>query len=320
MNSFERDVISSINQFRLKPKSIDHDLELVRKGLSRLRPNDPFLTEIDTFIKQLQSLKPMSKCEYNETLSQIAKQEVKKFTRDEKYNKYRDSNDLRSIIPKEYQNQNCSLVADDGADEPETVVPKVLLNKIDKAKHGRTTLTNPKYTQVGIGHDVFDGENYIVIIFANEYVSDEPDVELPDGDLSELKKAFDILDIEKNGKIKINETLDLMKKMRFDVDNPDLYDIFDQMADRNIVTWPKFASIANERMTDRKTDDGLRTIFNLFIDNPDKNTITFDTFKYLAKEIGENLSDDELRRILKNCTKNGGEISFDDFVSYMKVK
>ena len=71
---------------------------------------------------------------------------------------------------------------------------------------------------------------------------------------------------------------------------------------------------------DRKTDDGLRTIFNLFIDNPDKNTITFDTFKYLAKEIGENLSDDELRRILKNCTKNGGEISFDDFVSYMKVK
>ena len=106
MNSFERDVISSINQFRSKPKSIDHDLELVRKGLSRLRPNDPFLTEIDTFIKQLQSLKPMNKCEYNETLSQIAKQEVKKFTRDEKYNKYRDSSDLRSIIPKEYQNQD----------------------------------------------------------------------------------------------------------------------------------------------------------------------------------------------------------------------
>jgi len=320
MDSFEREVLSHINQFRSNPKSITHGLELLRKGLSRLKPNDPFLTEIDNFTKQCQSMKPMKKCEYNQVLSQIAKQEVKKYTKNDKLNKYRDASDLRSIIPKEYQNQDCSLIADDGADESENVVPKVLLNKLDKSKHGRTTLTNGKYSQVGIGHEVYDDENYIVIIFANEYVSDEPVVDLPEGDLSELKKAFDILDVDKNGKIRIQDTLNIMKRMRFDVENPDLYDIFDEMGDKSIVTWPKFASIANERMTDRKSDDGLKTIFNLFIDDSEKNTITFDTFKYLAKEIGENLSDDDLRRILKNTTKNGGEITFEDFAGYMKVK
>ena len=32
-------------------------------------------------------------------------------------------------------------------------------------------------------------------------------------------------------------------------------------------------------MTDRKTREGLETIFNLFIDDPDKDTLTLNNYK-----------------------------------------
>ena len=38
-------------------------------------------------------------------------------------------------------------------------------------------------------------------------------------------------------------------------------------------------------MTDRETKEGLLTIFYLFIDDPKKNTITFETFKKICNEI-----------------------------------
>ena len=52
-----------------------------------------------------------------------------------------------------------------------------------------------------------------------------------------------------------------------------------------------------QRISDRKTEDGLRTIFELFIDNPKASTISVDTFKKICKEIGETLTDEELRRV-----------------------
>ena len=88
---------------------------------------------------------------------------------------------------------------------------------------------------------------------------------------------------------------------------------------KDIVTWPFFASFINDRLTDRKTDFGLRTIFDLFIDNPDKESITFDTFKKICRDIGETISEDEMKIVLQNATENGDQISFKDFCKYMRI-
>ena len=321
LTSFERMVIDEINNFRANPKSIEHSIEVLKRGLSRLRPGDSFLKEIDVFISQLKSMKPMQKLVINEALCKTAKEEVKNYTLDEDYPCFQDKDKLKGTIPNQYLTENPGLVADSGAEEPSNVVPKILLNRLDKFKHGRSMLTNPNYTQIGIGHEIFEDENYIVVIMANKYQSDEPEVPLPEGDLSELKKAFDCLDRYKDQKLRINEIISIMKDMSFDKTNPDIYDIMCDMVSKgaDYVSWNKFASIANARMTDRKTDDGLSTIFSLFIDNPQKETITFDTFKHIATEAGVELSDDELKKILENSTKNGNEITYEEFVEYMKV-
>ena len=96
-------------------------------------------------------------------------------------------------------------------------------------------------------------------------------------DLTELKQAFDLFDHDGSQKIRIKECLDGMRSVNFDKTNPILFDIIRDLEDNEWCSWPKFAYQVNLRMTDRQSREGLKTIFNLFIDkkNPNFDHILF---------------------------------------------
>ena len=314
---FAKDVIRELNKFRSNPKSIQHQCEVIRKGFSRIKSGDPFLNEIDYFVKELESMKQLPQLELNEVLSEAATKELPNFRGKASYKKYRRTDNIGNIVPDYYLVANPAMVADDGADEPINVLTKILLDKQDRLKDGRDILCDPKFTQVGIAHEIFDDENMVILIFATEYIEDEPDYELPEGDLSELKKAFDILDTEGKEKLNMKEVMRNMDELEFYKTNPTLYSILKDVSDKEKCSWPKFAYFANARMTERDTKEGLSTIFNLFIDNPDKGTITFETFKKICNEIDCGLSELQLKEILEKATNNGDEITFKEFQEYM---
>ena len=317
---FEKEILSELNSFRDNPKSIQHQIEVLAKGISRLRPKDPFLKEIDDFILTIERIPKMSQVYLNRTLCQVARDEVKKYSRnDSTYIPYLTGNQLKGIVPGGFLNENAALIADSGADEAETVVPKLLLNKMDKEKKGRKILCTPEYTQVGIASTEFEGENYYVLLLANNDVEETGEPELPNVDLTELKQAFDLFDHDGSQKIRIKECLEGMKAVDFDKTNPILFDIIKDLEENEWCSWPKFAFHVYSCITDRNTDEGLRTLFDLFIDDPEKETITLDTFKRICQEVGENMSNEELRNILEITTQSGNDISFDDFCQYMKL-
>ncbi len=316
-SKFAKDVIRELNKFRSNPKSIQHQCEVIRKGFSRIKSGDPFLNEIDYFVKELESMKQLPQLELNEVLSEAAKKELPNFRGKASYKKYRRADNIGNIVPDYYLVASPAMVADDGADEPINVLTKILLDKQDRLKDGRDILCDPKFTQVGIAHEIYDEENMVILIFATEYIEDEPDYELPEGDLSELKKAFDILDTEGKGKLNMKEVMSNMDELEFYKTNPTLYSILKDVSDKEKCSWPKFAYFANARMTERDTKEGLSTIFNLFIDNPDKGTITFETFRRICNEIDCGLSDLQLKEILEKATNNGDEITFKEFQEYM---
>jgi Ca2+-binding EF-hand superfamily protein len=316
-SKFAKDVIKELNKFRSNPKSIQHQCEVIRKGFSRIKSGDPFLNEIDYFVKELDSMKQLPQLELNEVLSEAAAKELPNFRGKSSYKKYRRADNIGNIVPDYYLVASPAMVADDGADEPINVLTKILLDKQDRLKDGRDILCDPKFTQVGIAHEIFDEENMVILIFATEYIEDEPDYDLPEGDLSELKQAFDILDTEGKEKLNMKEVMRSMDDLEFYKTNPTLYSILKDVSDKEKCSWPKFAYFANKRMTERNTKEGLSTIFNLFIDNPDKGTITFETFKRICNEIDCGLSDLQLKEILEKATNNGNEITFKEFQEYM---
>ena len=342
---FEKDIFKEINSFRQNPKSIQHQIEVLGKGISRLSPRDPFIKEINDFTGKISTIPKMPPLSLNQTLNQIAKVEVKKYSRNEStYNPYLSGDQLKGILPEGFLSQNCGLIADSGADEAQTVVAKLLLNKMDKEKKGRKILCTSDYTQVGIANTEFEGENYYVMIFAKNDVKNESNVkneknakneknvnikkveevtegqpELPNIDLPELKQAFDLYDHDGSQTINIKECLDGLKLVDFDKTNPILYDIIKDLENEETCSWPKFAFHIYNCITDRNTDEGLRTLFDLFIDDPEKDTITLETFKRICKDVGDNVSDEELKNILEITTQSGNDISFDDFCQYMKL-
>ncbi len=316
---FAESVIKELNKFRANPKSIQHQCETIRKGFSRLKAGDPFLNDIEYFVKALDSMKQLPTLEYNEVLSQAARKELPNFRGKASYKKYRRTDGVRGIVPDYYMGSSPAMVADDGADEPINVLTKILLDKQDRLREGRDILCDPKFTQVGIAHEVFDEENMVILIFANQYVEDEPQYDLPPGDLSELKKAFDILDVNGKGKLDIKQIMKSLDDMEFYKTDPTLYSIFKDLSDREKCSWPKFAVYANARMSDRESKEGLSTIFNLFIDNPDKGTISFETFKKICNELDSGFSEQQLIDILKSSTNNGDELTFKEFEELMTM-
>jgi Ca2+-binding EF-hand superfamily protein len=315
---FAQNVLRELNKFRQNPRSIQRQCDLVRKGFSRIRHGDPFLKEIEYFIQEIQTMNSLPVLELNDNLTEAAKKELPNFIGNESYKKYRRSGDLDGIVPDLFMKSNPAMVADDGADEPINVLTKVLLDKQDRFKEGRNILCDPKFTQVGIAHEVFEEENWVICIFAGKEEEPEPEIDLPEGDLTELKKAFDILDAKGTGKLDMVEIKKTMDNMRFYQTDPDLYSILKDLSDNDKCSWPKFASYANKKLTDRKTQEGLETIFSLLIDDPDKDTITFETFRKICNELDSGLSEEQIRDMLKASTKNGKEITFEEFEEYMK--
>ena len=318
-SKFAENVIKELNKFRSNPKSIQHQCEVIRKGFSRIRAGDPFLNEIDYFLKTLDTMKQLPTLEINEVLSTAARKELPNFRGKSNYKKYRRADEIRGIVPEIYMSARPAMVADDGADEPINVLTKILLDKQDRFKDGREILCDARFTQVGIAHEVFDEENMVILIFATEFIEDEPNYELPEGDLTELKKAFDILDVEGKEKLNVKEIMKNLDELQIYKTDPIIYSIFKDLSDRDRCSWPKFATFANAKMSDRESKEGLSTIFNMFIDDPNKGTISFDTFKKLCLEIDSGLSEKELSEIFKAATSNGKELTFKEFQEFMLI-
>ena len=133
LDKFEKEIFNHINSFRTNPESIRHQIEILKIGLGRLASKDPFLFEIDDFIESLSKIPKMPPVVINKFLCDIAASEVKKYSKDEdNYGSFKTGKELEGILPENYMKENPALAADNGADYAESIVPKLLLNKLDE--------------------------------------------------------------------------------------------------------------------------------------------------------------------------------------------
>ena len=52
--------------------------------------------------------------------------------------------------------------------------------------------------------------------------------------------------------------------------------------------------VISDKIGNKELKEGIRRIFDLFIDDPNDGTITLSSLKKISKELGENMSDEEL--------------------------
>ncbi|CAI9539867.1 unnamed protein product [Staurois parvus] len=110
-----------------------------------------------------------------------------------------------------------------------------------------------------------------------------------------------------------------MRALGFDVKKADVLKIlkdYDSEATGKI-TFDDFNEVVTDLILDRDPQEEMLKAFKLF-DDDDSGKISLRNLRRVARELGENMTDEELRAMIDEFDKDGdGEINIEEFISIM---
>ncbi|KAG7476905.1 centrin-3 [Megalops cyprinoides] len=143
--------------------------------------------------------------------------------------------------------------------------------------------------------------------------------ELTEEQKQEVKEAFELFDTDKDKEIDYHELKVAMRALGFDVKKAEVLKILKEYdrEGRGKITFEDFSEVVTDRILDRDPREEILKAFKLF-DDDDSGKISLRNLRRVARELGENMSDDELRAMIDEFDTDGdGEISQEEFISIM---
>uniref|UniRef100_A0A672NHP6 Caltractin-like n=1 Tax=Sinocyclocheilus grahami TaxID=75366 RepID=A0A672NHP6_SINGR len=123
-----------------------------------------------------------------------------------------------------------------------------------------------------------------------------PKPELTEEQRQEIKEAFDLFDTDGSGNIDVKELKVAMRALGFE---PKKEEIKKMIADidkegSGVIGFNDFLSMMTQKMSEKDSKEEILKAFRLF-DDDCTGKISFKNLKRVAKELGENLTDEELQ-------------------------
>ena len=148
---------------------------------------------------------------------------------------------------------------------------------------------------------------------------------LSEDEIEEIKQAFDLFDTQQKGVIDPKELISAMQSLGFDQKNPTIFEMIRNLETYETeksggVSFDAFLDAIVNQLGDKESKEGLERIFKLFIDDPNHDTLTINSIKKIARELGEDMNNDELTDMLQRASNNGYELTFEEFYDIMKKK
>ena len=136
-------------------------------------------------------------------------------------------------------------------------------------------------------------------------------------ELNSLEKSFKLF-ADRNGIMNLNNMVIAMKELKFDQSEPVVYDIISEIESENStgLTYDEFVDKLTEKLQDRESDKATERVFDLFVEDP-KGTVTYEVLKKVHENIGEDASEDDLKRLIKSGASNGTDSPYEEFRSIM---
>ena len=136
-------------------------------------------------------------------------------------------------------------------------------------------------------------------------------------ELHSIEKAFKLF-ADRNGIMQLNNMLIAMKELKLDQSEPVIYELIEEL-DSEIktgLTYDDFVGKLTEKLQDRESQRSTERSYELLVEDPN-GTLNFQALKKVANEIGDQTSDEDLQRLIKNGASNGNDISYDEFHAIM---
>ena len=108
-------------------------------------------------------------------------------------------------------------------------------------------------------------------------------------EVDEIKQAFDLFDTNGTGKIDPKELKAAMQSLGFDSKNPTIFQLIADLdtpeaAKNGGIDFDNFVEAINDKLGDKESKEGIRRIFDLFIDDPNSDTITLNSSQRTWRE------------------------------------
>ena len=136
-------------------------------------------------------------------------------------------------------------------------------------------------------------------------------------ELHSIEKAFNLF-ADRNGMMNLNNMVIAMKELKFGESEPVIYDIISELESENkaSLSYDDFVDKLTEKLQDRDSQKATERVFDLFTEDP-KGTVTYEVLKKVHQDIGEEASEDDLKRLIKSGASNGTDIPYEEFHSIM---
>lgn len=136
----------------------------------------------------------------------------------------------------------------------------------------------------------------------------------------EIKEAFDIFDSEKTGRMDYHELKVAVRAMGFEIKKAEALELMSRYdrEETGYIGFEAFEDIMLHRYANQDPIDEIRKAFQLF-DEDKSGKISFRSLKRIARDLGEKLTDDELRGMIDEFDQDqDGAINEDEFVEIMQ--
>ena len=142
--------------------------------------------------------------------------------------------------------------------------------------------------------------------------------------MEELKEAFQLFDTNHSGNIDSREFKAAMRALGFPIKKQDVIKYFKEIPKdvTESLTFEEFIRIVAPIMPKRDSKEEIYKIFQLF-DEDNTGKISFKNLRKIALEVGEQLTDEEIKEMINEADRSAHQeqlIDFDDFYRIMKKK
>jgi Ca2+-binding EF-hand superfamily protein len=144
---------------------------------------------------------------------------------------------------------------------------------------------------------------------------------MTEAEVEEIREAFNYFDKDGSGTIDVNELKQAMQELGFEAKNQTVYRMIQDLDKDGSgqIDFDEFLDMMCARVNKDHPEDNKK-IFRLF-DDDSTGKISLKNLRRVAHELGEDLSDEQLRDMIARADMDGdGEINEEEFIRVMTTK
>lgn len=142
---------------------------------------------------------------------------------------------------------------------------------------------------------------------------------MTDDEVKSCKEAFDLFDLDGGGTIDPSEINAALSSLG-NSGSPTIFRLLGGIEHLGAdIEFESFLEHINEKLGHRESKEGVANIMELF-DDDGTNSINVSNMVRVARELGETMSEDELKAALEKCSGGKPELNLDDFYKVMTKK